>query len=356
MNNDPLTIPVVIPAYEPDEKLAVLIKDLRAARFSHIVVVNDGSSSSCDPLFERISAEYGCIVLHHHVNQGKGRALKTAFSHCLREYPESTGCITADADGQHSPDCILSIAEAMTETPDALILGVRDFNKENVPAKSEYGNKITRKVMKYFAGISVSDTQTGLRGIPAAFMKDLLSVKGERYEFETNMLLETRPRKVSIREVPIKTIYIDENRSSHFHPVRDSIRVYMMFGKFIFSSLSSSIIDLAVFTLFCFLFRDMEVFGNNDFSYISAATVGARVISAVFNYIMNQRVVFESETSFRKTFPKYAALAVLQMCLSALLVSALHSVIKGPELLSKIPVDACLFLISYYIQREVVYH
>ena len=355
MNKDPLQIPVVIPAYEPDGKLSSLIGDLRAAGFLHIVVVNDGSSPSTAPLFQSIAEEYGCVVLHHHVNQGKGRALKTAFSHCLREYPECIGCITADADGQHSPDCIGNIAEAMTETPDSLVLGVRDFNKEDVPAKSEYGNRITRNVMRYFAGISVSDTQTGLRGIPAAFMKDLLSVKGERYEFETNMLLETRRRGVSIREVPIRTIYIDENRSSHFHPVKDSIRVYMMFGKFIFSSLSSSIIDLAVFTLFCFLFRETEVFGGSAFSYISAATVGARVISAVFNYIMNQRVVFESETSFRKTFPRYAALAVIQMCLSALLVSALHSVLNGPELLSKIPVDTCLFLLSYYIQREVVY-
>ncbi len=291
-------------------------------------------------------------MLHHAVNQGKGRALKTAFNFCLQEFPGLVGVITADSDGQHTPDCILDCAEALIEHPDSLILGCRCFEGEDVPVRSEFGNKCTRVVMKYLTGITVSDTQTGLRGIPAAFMQQLLMVKGERFEFETNMLLETKTRKIPIVEVPIKTIYIEENKTSHFNPIKDSVRIYMIFGKFLFSSLSSSVVDLVLFSVFCFLLRDMDF---QVVSYITAATVLARILSAFYNYSMNYKVVFQSETSVKQSLPRYIGLAVVQMSFSALLVNKLYPLFGGVEVLVKIPVDVLLFFLSFVIQREFVY-
>ncbi|MCR5501993.1 MAG: bifunctional glycosyltransferase family 2/GtrA family protein [Lachnospiraceae bacterium] len=352
------SIPVVIPAYEPDGKLTRLIRELKEAGFGNLIIVDDGSSPSCGELFREAEQDYACAVMHHNQNQGKGRALKTAFSFCLETFPDAPGCITADADGQHSPECILKIAKAMIETPDALVLGVRDFDRENVPKKSEYGNKITRNVMRFLAGVSVTDTQTGLRGIPASFMKDLLDVKGERYEFETNMLLETNPRNVPIREVPIRTIYIDGNSSSHFNPWKDSLRIYLMFGKFLLSSLSSSVLDLALFALFCHLLRDntRALPGIlSRFSYIGIATAVGRVISSLYNYIINHCIVFDSKASAAKTLPRYVLLAAVQMCMSWLLVEWIHGLTGGLELFVKIPVDLSLFFLSFFIQREIVY-
>lgn len=206
--------------------------------------------------------------------------------------------------------------------------------------------------MKYLTGITVSDTQTGLRGIPAAFMQQLLMVKGERFEFETNMLLETKTRKIPIVEVPIKTIYIEENKTSHFNPIKDSVRIYMIFGKFLFSSLSSSVVDLVLFSVFCFLLRDMDF---QVVSYITAATVLARILSAFYNYSMNYKVVFQSETSVKQSLPRYIGLAVVQMSFSALLVNKLYPLFGGVEVLVKIPVDVLLFFLSFVIQREFVY-
>ena len=260
--------------------------------------------------------------------------------------------ITADSDGQHTPDCILACAEALIEHPNSLILGCRCFEGEDVPARSEFGNKCTRVVMKYLTGITVSDTQTGLRGIPAVFMQQLLMVKGERFEFETNMLLETKTRKIPIVEVPIKTIYIEENKTSHFNPIKDSVRIYMIFGKFLFSSLSSSVVDLVLFSVFCFLLRDMDF---QVVSYITAATVLARILSAFYNYSMNYKVVFQSETPMKQSLPRYIGLAVVQMSFSALLVNKLYPLFGGVEVLVKIPVDVLLFFLSFVIQREFVY-
>ena len=345
-------IPIIIPSYEPDEKLPALLKKLKDAGFRNIVLVDDGSGQEYGRFFGQAERVYGCHVLRHAVNQGNGRALKTAFNYCLQAFCQMPGAVTADSDGQHSPECILSCVQAMLENPGALILGCRCFEGEDIPARSEFGNKCTRTVMKYLTGITVSDTQTGLRGIPSSFMQQLLMVKGERFEFETNMLLETRARKIPVVEIPIRTIYIEENKTSHFNPIKDSVRIYMIFGKFLFSSLSSSVVDLALFSLFCFLLKDRQ-WGR--VTYVMAATVLARILSALYNYLLNLKVVFQSGGPVHATLPRYACLAMVQMSLSALLVGKLYPLFGGAEVLVKMPVDVALFFLSFVIQREFVY-
>lgn len=194
-------IPVIIPSYEPDDKLITLLEALKQTGISHVVVVDDGSGAQYETFFELAEEMDNCTVLHHAVNLGKGRALKTAFNHCLRVYGESPGCVSADSDGQHTPADILACMRKLWENPQALILGCRDFDAPSVPARSSFGNKCTRKVFRYLLGLSVSDTQTGLRAIPTLFMKELMQVKGERFEYETNMLIETKNLNIPILEV-----------------------------------------------------------------------------------------------------------------------------------------------------------
>lgn len=352
MEKTALQIPIIIPSYEPDEKLPVLLEKLKEAGFENIVIVDDGSGEKYAPFFTQAKEQFGCRVLHHAINQGKGRALKTAFNDCLKNYPEAVGAITADSDGQHTPECIMACAQALLNHPEALIMGCRCFEGEDVPARSEFGNKCTRVVMKYLTGVVVSDTQTGLRGIPAGFMKELLTVKGERFEFETNMLMETKRLGIPIVEVPIQTIYIEENKTSHFHPIKDSMRIYLLFGKFMFSSLSSSVVDLILFSIFCYFLKGRQW---GSISYLTAATVFARILSAFYNYSLNYKVVFQSEGTVGTTLPRYALLAVVQMGLSALLVNFLYPFFGGAEVLIKIPVDIFLFFLSFVIQREFVY-
>ncbi len=346
------TIPIIIPAYEPDEKLIKLLLCLQDAGFENLVIVDDGSGEAYQGIFDRVRTECQGTVLSHAINLGKGRALKTAFNYCLEAFPEAIGCVTADSDGQHSTECIMACAEELVRNPQALVMGCRCFDSKDVPARSEFGNKCTRVVMKYLAGISVSDTQTGLRAISKDFMRILLQVKGERFEFETNMLMETKPKKIPIIEVPIRTIYIEENRTSHFNPIKDSIKIYMIFGRFLFSSLSSSVLDLILFSVFCYFLKEGEW---GSLSYIGIATVAARVLSALYNYSINYKVVFQSSNSVRNTIWKYTLLAVVQMACSAFLVSSLYPLFGGYEVLVKIPVDVGLFFISFVIQRELVY-
>ena len=352
-------IPIVIPSYEPDDRFPTILKEIAKAGLGPVVVVDDGSGDAYNGFFEEaetLVSPLGGVVLHHEVNKGKGRALKTAFSYILENMPEAIGCVTADSDGQHSVECIKKCMDSLEKNPNSLILGVRDFSGEDVPFKSRAGNNITILVCSYLCGVKVSDTQTGLRGISSAFMKELLDVEGERFEFETRMLIVTKD-KYPIVEVPIKTIYDSkENHQTHFNPVKDSIRIYKIFGaifaKFLFSSLSSCVIDLVLFYVFCRLFDQMF----DSAVYVMAATIAARVLSAAYNYTVNYLFVFRSGKRHTSSFPKYVALAIAQMSISAGLVTLLVWMFRGvPELVFKIPVDLILFLLSYYIQRRFVY-
>lgn len=349
-------IPVIIPSYEPDERLIKVLHDIMDRGEAPIVLVDDGSGEKYSQYFE-IAQKEGVYVLHHDVNKGKGAALKTAFSFCIDKWDNLLGCVTADSDGQHSVSAIFAVRDELVKNSSSLILGVRDFSdEEKVPAKSRYGNNLTRKVFQQLYKMDITDTQTGLRGIPADFMKYLCDRGGNRFEFETQMLIYSQKQKIEIVEIPIETIYDSKtNHSTHFHPVMDSIKIYSVFigsfVKFVISSLSSSIIDLGLFALLCHIFRN-----ESDAYYIYAATLIARIVSSVYNYTINYVFVFKSGKSKKTTAAKYFMLAVVQLMLSAILTKTLYSSIgSSVEILVKIPVDLTLFLISYLIQKKMIY-
>ena len=356
--NSSALVPIVIPSYEPDDRLITLLHAFDEKGMGPVIIVNDGSSEKYDDIFkeaESIITKRGGKFISYRPNRGKGRALKTAFSYISENMPDAIGCVTADSDGQHSPDCITTIINTLKEHPDNLILGVRQFKKEDIPWKSWFGNTLTVKVFAYVSGMKVSDTQSGLRGIPFRFMRELIDCKGERFEYETQMLLECAGR-YELTEVPIETIYDSkESHQTHFDPFKDSIRIYKILGKkfvkFIFASLSSFVIDILLFHLFVFLLKD-----SFAAIYITLATVGARVISAVYNYLINYKFVFKSKASKGTSLTKYALLAIIQMCLSAGIVTAFVMIFPGSwETLVKVITDTILFLISYSVQQRFVF-
>lgn len=349
-------VAVVIPAYQPDEQLIAFCHRIREATNQEIVVVDDGCGEAYAHIFSAVEKVPFCTVLHHEVNRGKGRGLKTAFEHLLRIREGLLGCVTADADGQHSVEDLIACSEALRNNPNSLVLGCRNFDLESVPAKSRAGNKITKFVCRHLCGINVSDTQTGLRAIPTAFMEDLLKVQGERFEFETNMLIAARGN-YPFFEVPICTIYDSAtDHHTHFNPVKDSFKIYAAllksFFKYVLSSFSSCIVDIGLFTLFCFLFEGPF----KTVMYVTLATVLARVISATYNYVVNYTFVFDSHKKKRVTVPKYISLAIAQMLISALLTTVGVWLIPGAfETVVKIAVDAILFVISYQIQKRWIF-
>ena len=334
-------IAVLIPAYKPDRRLNQLVDDLLAANFKRIVVVDDGGGEAFAPIFADLAGK--ATVLTHPVNRGKGAALKTG----LMEIKKTPGvsAVTADADGQHTPADVAKIADALLAQPDALILGSRD--KKAMPPRSKAGNTITCGVFGLLTGLWLGDTQTGLRGLPAAALDRFSTLEGDRYEYEINMLICASEQKIPVKEVEIETIYIDNNASSHFNAFKDGLKIYrLMFrqaGKFMLSSLISALLDVLLFSLAHYALGWSRI----------AAQIGARVVSATANYVMNSRMVFGKQVS-GQSFVRYAVLAVIVLALSCVghfILEKLHV----PAILAKILVDGLLYLLSYRVQRSRVF-
>jgi len=351
-------VAVVIPAFEPDKRLISLADTLTVNGIGPIYIVNDGSGQVYDDIFDRagdIVRKNGGAVLRHETNKGKGRALKTAFAYILENAGDVEAVVTADSDGQHSYECIRRVIEASAENQDCLILGVRTFENTDIPWKSRFGNQLTKKVFRYITGTYISDTQTGLRAIPVSYLPELLDIRGERFEFEMRMLVDAVD-KIRIIEIPVQTIYDSkENHQTHFDPVRDSVRIYRILGerffKFFLTSMSSCLLDMVIFGVLCRILKT-----KHPALYIAYSTVAARVISAIYNYFMNYKVVFKSQENVGKAAVKYFLLAVLQMSCSAALVTGLVRMCPGvTELLLKAVVDTTLFFISYSIQQRLVF-
>jgi len=229
-----MNVVAIVPSLNPDEKLMQVVTGLQAEGFEDIVLINDGSSSAHLSPFQEAAALPGVTVLTHEVNKGKGRAMKTAFAWCLDNRPNIDGVVTVDGDNQHRPKDVMACVKAMEKDPTKLWLGVRDFSLEHVPFRSKAGNMITRSIMKLACGVSVSDTQTGLRAIPASMLELMCRIRGERYEYETQMLLSVRDEKLGIGEVIIDTVYIDENQTSHFNALKDSWKIYKIIFRHMF--------------------------------------------------------------------------------------------------------------------------
>ena len=304
-------ISVVLPSLDPDEKLTAVIDGLLEYGFTDIILVNDGSKPENLHYFEDAARHPQVHLLHHEVNRGKGAALKTAFTWFLENRPNAKGVVTVDGDNQHHPADTKACAEHMLQS-DHLTLGVRDFDQPDVPFRSRNGNKITSFVFKVFVGMVISDTQTGLRAIPRKDLEILNTISGDRFEYETNMLLAMKTYAMPFDEVKIRTVYIEENKSSHFRAVRDSWRIYKLilahFFKYTLSSLASAVVDEGLFILLTALLQNTL----QGFALTAIPVAVARILSSLMNFYVNKKLVFTAQVSTGKAMAKYFALAVPQ--------------------------------------------
>lgn len=329
---------VLIPAYQPDEKLVQLAAKLRDQDIA-VTVVDDGGGADYAHIFEQVS-ETGACVLYHSKNKGKGAALKTGISHLMKQ-TDVKGIVTADADGQHTLGDICLVMDTMAAHPDKLVIGARSF-KGNVPARSRFGNTLTRGIFRLATGLKVTDTQTGLRGLPRKLFAELSTLEGDRYEYEMNMLLNIERWGVEYTEVPIETVYIEGNKSSHFHPLRDSWLIYGRILKFLTSSVASFVVDYGIFLLLSAVFR-LEYW---------LCYVLARAVSSFVNYMINRHIVFANGR--RSSVLKYYLLALVIMALGSTGVDLL-AMTGIPGLLAKVMVDVPLFFVSYTVQRKYIF-
>jgi len=345
MNNKFSHINILIPSFNPDTNLITLVNDLSRYNWNKIIIINDGSSQAHKNIYRNLDQIDNVNIVSHIANKGKGAALKTGIHHINNNISNSQGIITVDADGQHLIEDIIKIAHNATQHCDDVIFGVRNFG-HNTPFRSKFGNNITKYLLHIFHGLSIDDTQTGLRYLPHALLDSLLELPGNRYEYEFECLFIINDLGYKITQVPIQTVYFNHNQESHFKPLIDSVKIYIVFIKFSISGLLSFAVDILIFALI------LPIIGA-----VFPATIIARAISSIPNFILNRTLVFQTHhnNNLKNESFYYISLWTFLAILSGSFVSIAENSPSHIIIPLKIFVDFLLFFISFYIQKNIVF-
>lgn len=336
----------LIPAFNPNEALIKVVDELLLKDFL-VIVINDGSSKATSKIFDLLPEEV--TIITHEENLGKGSALKTGFRYIYTNFSSLEGVITLDADGQHTIEDIMKVASKLKYNRDSIILGSRSFTGK-VPLKSSFGNSLTKIMFSLISKKSLKDTQTGLRGFNISMLPAMINIHGDRYEYETNLLLWAIKACINIIEVDIATVYLDKNKSSHFNPLKDSIKIYMSLFKFGLSSIFSFGIDIVLLFLFKY-----ATSGLNPQLSLFISVVSARTFSSLFNYFINSSLVIKNTKPTIRSFIKYYTLILFILGCNYITISFLYTIARLPLLASKLLTEVILFFISYGVQKKLIF-
>jgi len=340
----------VVAAYNPPITILITIQELLDKINSQIIVIDDGSITENANLINKIGNKNDRVtVLRHAVNMGKGAALKTAFNFLLLKHPRIHGVVTLDADGQHSVDDCIKVHNALLERPNRFVLGYRNFTK-TIPFRSFIGNQLSVKIYNFLLGRKFKDTQTGLRGLCRNFMKQSLSIKSNRFEFETEQLVlavkSENNNMLQIVEVPIETIYSNNNKTSTFRPILDSLSIYITLLRYTISSIATFIVD---FTSYIAVMQ----FTDN----ILLANILARTFAIITQFTLLNKFVFSTKsTSNYSKFLKYCLYVYVVGYISSLLQNVCISDIGLNIIASKLIVEGVLYLWNFSFLRTFIFN
>jgi glycosyltransferase involved in cell wall biosynthesis len=329
---------LLIPAYRPGTELPQVVRDAAGQDFCDVVVVDDGSGPGYAGVFAACAAK----VLRHPRNLGKGAALRTGMAHILSHYPDC-GVVTADADGQHHPEDIRRVAQRLAQEPQALVLGSRGFDN-GVPGRSRAGNLLSSAGFRLLMGQKLRDTQTGLRGIPCSLLNQLVSMNSSGYEFEVDMLTAAKHLSIPIREEPIRTIYEPGNPTSHFNPLKDSMRIGFVLARFTMLSLGTAMLDNLIFSL---------AIGAG--AAAAFAQILGRAAAVLVNYPLARRAVFLSKEPHSSTLLRYLTLVTASGLASFQLLNLFRGWFGLGVLDAKMAAEAALFIVNFLVQRDWVF-
>ncbi len=337
---------LIIPAYKPGKEMLELLECFRGSEEFVPVVVDDGSGADFRNIFDAVPDF--ATLLRHEVNRGKGAALKTAIGHVLKNMPECALALTADADGQHRYDDILKVNETAKANPGALVLGSRKFEGD-VPFRSRFGNGFTRRVFTLASGTGIYDTQTGLRVFDRAAMERFVSLSGDRYEYEINMLLDAAQSGMQIIEETIATVYLNDNESSHFDTLRDSWKIYKCIFRHARASFLSFIIDLVLVLVLALLTVKLP-----EMAWIAASVAGARLITFGASFIYNRKNIFKVNEKPGKSVLRYLLVTLFILAINLVGMYVFAVMLRWPLVCAKLLVELVIFIARFILQGRVL--
>ncbi len=212
----------VIPAYQDEKHIGDIVRRTRE-RLDHVLVVDDGSS---DQTAQR-AREAGAEVIVHDQNRGKGEAIKTGLGHWLDR--EVTWVSLLDSDGQHLPEEIDRFLAAAGARQPTFLIGNRMNNLAGMPFIRRVVNRYMSRQISRLCGQEIPDTQCGFRMLNRQLVPELLG-GGDRFDYDTEVLIIASRKGYRIESVPITTIYTDQ--VSKIRPLRDALRFLKLMWRY----------------------------------------------------------------------------------------------------------------------------
>ena len=334
---------LIIPVYNPTKLFLQTLRDLQdtaETRQLSLIVVNDGSQKEL-ALF-RFPEMKGVTLLSHPVNLGKGAAIKTALQYLQLNRPEVTHALTLDGDFQHRAKDVSTVLAV--NTAEQFVIGAREFSTENVPIRSYIGNQFTRFVLFLLSGKKLKDTQSGLRRYGRGFFTLISNIESNRFEFEMDVIMLALKTRQNVFSVGVGTSYIEGNRSSHFNPFFDSMRIYFVLLRYGLSSIAAAVLDIILFSLMIY-----SGVGKLPAHFIS------RTLGGAFNFVNNHRLVFRSRSDILASLLKYTFLLYLSGCCSYFLLTLMHDEYGMNLFSAKIIAELLMFSLNFLIQRIFIF-
>ena len=341
MNRDIL---IIIPAYNPPIQLFEALLDKLKGAFENILIVNDGSDETYMAFFKKIEKKYH--LLRHEYNLGKGQAIKTAYSFARDNYPNVSAYVVIDCDNQHDIEDMIKCCDEAIKHPDSLVIGVRDFSLDNVPIKSKFGNIITKNMFKWLFNYDITDTQTGLRAISPKLAAKFLEIPGDRFNYELKCLIVCCEDGIPIIEVPIKTIYVDNNKASTFKVFRDSYIIYREFFSYFIKLFVPYLISLVVFLILFYYWNSTD-----DLKALVIGNITAGMVGVVFNILVNYLNLYKHNNLGNNLV--YLLKKILKICIGGFLIYIGYNLLNINLLVSKIFVDIILTIGLFLVFRNV---
>lgn len=267
----------LVPSYQPDENLPRIVEELKENNFI-VIVINDGSDISYESIFNECDTK----IITYPTNRGKGYALKKGIEYIKNNY-ENYIVVTIDSDGQHKVEDAINLCNYVSYNRDTLAIGKR-LRKDNIPVKSRIGNIITRYIFHLATNENIYDTQSGLRAFSDELSEYMLEIEGNRFEYEMNVLLHLKENNIKYKEIEIQTIYIDNNKKSHFKAIKDSFVIYNEIIKFKVIPTLAFLIDLIVFAIL--------IIGTNK---IIISNIISKITSIITYYVLNRKEIFKDK-------------------------------------------------------------
>lgn len=324
---------ILIPVYNPRERIINYVKKLKEKNYD-VIVINDGSDENYHAVFERMV--YDCKIINYPHFKGKGYALKKGYQYVKEHLKDKKGILILE--NEYDLNLIDQMSQSITEDASKFYF------------VHHQGKKILSQLFSLIYNQKFINVDSELFGFSTSYLDEMLEVDENCYEVQA--LIDQVQNQHDIEEIKVKKLsqeaFHQKNKTSQIIYV-----IFLHLIRFVSSSIISSIIDV----LLAWILLDvLKIWMTSDFWRIALASLIARVISTIVNYVVNKKYVFKGKTNNRQTAIRFLILTVIITILSTLFVYVASIFNIMSEKLAKPVGDLLLFLLSYSAQTKWVFH